>query len=115
MEDVNREFRVMRIQGEYNFTRNEGEILRALLDSKEKGTMVALAVPCIGAGVFITAVDDLFLNDGETYIHVKNYDVTGRIIEKTKIALKEIIGACPLNSKWENPFLKNISDTPIIQ
>jgi hypothetical protein len=115
MEDLKKEFRVMRIQGEYNFTRNEGEILKALLNSKENCTMVALAVPCIGAGVFITAVDDLYLNDGETYIQVKNYDVTGRIIEKTKIALKEIIGVCPLNSKWENPYLKNISDTPITQ
>ncbi len=113
MEGANRELLVMRIQGEYNFTRDEGEILKALLDSKEKGTMLALAVPCIGAGIFITAVDDLFLNDSETYIQVKNYDVTGRIIEKTKIALKEIIGVCPLNSRWENPFLKNISDTPV--
>ena len=105
----------MRIQGEYNFTRSYAEILKALLDSKENGTMVALAVPCIGAGVFITAVEDLFINDDESFIQVKNFDVTGRIIEKTKIALKEIVGACPLHSKWENPFLKNISDSPIIQ
>lgn len=115
MEGENKELLVMRIQGEYNFTRDQGEILRAVLTSKEKGTMLALAVPCIGAGVFITAVDDVFLNDSETFIQVKNYDVTGRIIEKTRISLKEIIGACPLNSKWENPFLKNISDTPIVQ
>lgn len=104
----------MKIQGEYNFTREEAEILKCLLDSKEKGTMIALAVPFIGAGVFITAVDDLFLNDGETYIQIKNYDVTGRIVERTRIPLKEIIGVCPLNSVWENPYLKNITNDPEI-
>jgi len=110
MKDARKDFRVMRIQGDYNFTRDDGEILKALLDSKEKGTMIALAVPFIGAGVFITAVDDLFLNDGETYIQIKNFDVTGRIIEKTRIPLREIIGACPLNSQWANPYLKNMTN-----
>lgn len=99
----------MRIEGEYNFTREQGGILKALLDSKEKGTMIALAVPSIGTGVFISAVDDLFLNDGETFIQLKSYDATGRLIEKTKIPLKEIIGVCSLHSQWENPFLKNLA------
>lgn len=103
-----RGFYVMRIQGEFNFTREAAEILKALLDSKEKGTMIALAVPSIGTGVFITAVDDLFLNDSETFVQLKSYDVTGRIIEKNKIPLKEIIGACPLQSLWQNPYLKNL-------
>lgn len=114
MKEFNENFLVMRIQGDYNFTRDSAEILKALLDSKEKGTMIALAVPYIGAGVFITAVDDLFLNDGESYIQVKNFDVTGRIIEKTKIPIEQIIGACPLNSQWENPYLKNIANDPEI-
>jgi hypothetical protein len=100
----------MKIQGEFNFTRNQSEILTALLDSKQKGTMIALAVPSIGAGVFITAVDDLFLNDGESFVQLKNYDVTGRILERTRIPLKEIVGACPLHSQWQNPYLKSILD-----
>ena len=110
MENTTRDFYVMRIQGEYNFTREQGEILKALLNSKEKGTMIALAVPSIGAGVFISAVDDLFLNDGETFIQVKSFDVTGRIIEKTKIPLKEIDGVCILHSQWQNPYLKNLAN-----
>jgi hypothetical protein len=113
MEKTTKDFYVMRIQGEFNFTREQGEILKALLNSKEKGTMIALAVPAIGSGVFITAVDDLFLNDGETFIQLKSYDVTGRIIEKTKIPLKEIVGACPLHSQWQNPYLKNLTNDKV--
>lgn len=115
MEGIRRHYYVMRIQGEYNFTREPQEILKALLDSKEKGTMIALAVPSIGAGVFITSVDDLFLNDEETFIQLKSFDITGRIIERTKIPIREIIGACPLKSQWENPYLKNLqNDDPVI-
>ena len=110
MESELRNIYVMRIQGEYNFTREEGEILKAVLDSKEKGTMIALAVPSIGAGVFITAVNDVTLNDGETFIHLKSYDVTGRILEKTRLSLKEIVGACTLHSQWQNPYLKNLAN-----
>jgi hypothetical protein len=110
MEKTTKDFFVMKIQGEYNFTREQGEILKALLDSKDKGTMIALAVPSIGSGVFITAAVDVSLNDGETFIHLKSYDVTGRIIEKTCIPLKEIEGACILHSQWENPFLKNLAN-----
>ena len=110
MQEEVRDIYVMRIQGEYNFTREPGEILKAILDSKEKGTMIALAVPSIGAGVFITAADDVSLNDGETFVHLKSYDVTGRIIEKTRISLKEIVGACTLHSQWQNPYLKNLAN-----
>jgi hypothetical protein len=110
MDENTKGFYVMRIHGEYNFTREPGEILNALLNSKEKGTMIALAVPSIGTGVFISAVDDLFLNDGETFIQLKSFDVTGRMLEKTRIALKEIVGACILHSQWENPFLKNLAN-----
>lgn len=97
---------IMRINAENDFTRKPEEILKALLDSKDKGTMIALAVPSIGAGVFITAVDDLFLNDAESFVQLKSFDGTGRIIEKTKIPLKEILGACTLHSQWVNPYLK---------
>lgn len=98
---------VMRIEGEYNFTRDKGEILKALLDSKLHQTMIGLAIPTIGTGVFITSIEEIFLDDVEPIVQLKYLDVNGRLIEKTRFYLREIIGACPLHSKWINPLLRN--------
>jgi hypothetical protein len=93
---------------EFNFSHNPEDILRALLDSKQNETVVALAVPSIGAGIFITAVDEIFLNGEDTYVQLKKYDVTGFIFERNKLKLNEIVSVCPLNSKWQNPYIKSI-------
>jgi hypothetical protein len=93
---------------EFNFSRDPECILRALLDSKHHGTVLAMTVPSIGAGIFITAVDDVLLNGKETYVILKKYDVTGFIFERNTLMINEIVSVCPLNSKWENPYIKNI-------
>jgi hypothetical protein len=91
---------------EYNFTSNPIEILEALTGSKHEEKMVALIVPSIGEGLFITAVDDIVEEGGEAWIILKHYDSTGFMIERNRIGLSEIVGACTLNSKWKNPFMK---------
>src|SRR5688572_6949114 len=94
---------------EYNFTSDRGEILNALQKSKDNQTMVALTVPDIGAGLFITAVDAIIQNENETIIILKQYDITGCMLEKNKFQLNEIVSACSLKSKWVNPYIKTFT------
>jgi acetate kinase len=100
----------------YNFTSNASEILTELNHSKNHQNMVALMVPNLGAGLFITAIDNIIETGSDPVIVVKQYDVSGLILEKNKILLSEISSLCALRSKWKNPYIKScIHNAPFIE
>jgi len=83
------------------------DILRILVASKEEAKSIAISSGRIGEGFFITAVEDIILEEGETIILFKPFDVTGFILPTNKLKLRDIAAVCPLNSEFENPVLKN--------
>jgi hypothetical protein len=91
---------------EYNFIVDSSEIFQALAISKNEERMIALIVPSISEGLFITAVDDIVEQADGKIIIVKQYNSNGIMIKRNKICLHEIMGACLLTSKWVNPILK---------
>jgi hypothetical protein len=92
-----------------NLTFGTQKILRILFDSKENGNTIGIRSPLLGEGFFITAVDDIILQEGETTILFKPFDVTGFMLPTNKLLLADIEAACPLISEFRNPFLKNIA------
>lgn len=91
----------------FESTCTSSEILRILISSKEESKSIAVSSPRIGEGFFITAVDDIILEEGETMILFKPFDATGFILPTNKLHLAEIAAVCPLKSEFENPVLKN--------
>jgi hypothetical protein len=92
------------------FTCTIQEILKALQASKENGTIIALTVPKLGSGIFITAIEDIIEgNEGNVYIKLKDYDVTGFMFERTTLQLTEIISVCALSHKWEGIYHRNVT------
>lgn len=90
------------------FVTDPQQILEVLSQSKSNGTAVALTSPVMGAGYFITAVQDIFLGeaDGDVLIVLKPYDITGYIFPRNKLYLWEIKSVCPFKSAFENPYFK---------
>jgi hypothetical protein len=91
---------------EFNFTNNPVEILQALEESRKHQKMIALFIPVNSDELFVTAVDEIIVDEKQTTIVVKQYDQTGFIIEKNRIRLADIAGVCLLNSAWQNPYMK---------
>jgi hypothetical protein len=83
-------------------------ILKVVVNSKENGNTIGVKSSALGEGFLITAVEDIILEDGETYILFKPFDVTGFILPTNKLRLAEIDAACPLISEFQNPVLRNI-------
>jgi hypothetical protein len=90
-----------------DLTRGEQEILKILINSKENGNTIGLCSSVLGEGFFITAVEDIILQDGETIIVIKPFDVTGFVLPTNTLKLASIEAACPLISEYQNPILKN--------
>jgi hypothetical protein len=84
------------------------EILKVIVNSKENGSTVGIRSSLLGQGFFITAVEDIILEEGETSILLKPFDVTGFVLPSNKLRLAEIEAACPLISEYKNPVLRNI-------
>lgn len=94
----------------FDFIREPTEVLKALLDSKERGTAVGIKADILGKGMFVTGVDDILLGDGNenTTIILKGYDFTGHILETNYVRLTDINGVCKFASKFGNPILKTV-------
>jgi hypothetical protein len=92
-----------------SLVRDPQEILKVIIASKENGNTVGIRSPEFGEGFFITAVEDIILEEGETAILFKPFDVTGFILPTNKLNLHQIEAACALISEFENPVLKNIN------
>jgi hypothetical protein len=94
---------------DFNFLRNSEDILNALLHSKERGNVVGIIAPVLGNGLFLVAVDDIFLNDPEPLIKLKSYDITGFFLDKNVLNLSEIKSICSFQSIFHNPYLGKIA------
>ncbi len=94
-----------------DFVRDPREVLKALLDSKDRGTAIGIKAMPLGKGMFVTGVDEILLGDGQenTRIILKGYDFTGHVLDTNAILLSDIEGICRFSSKFGNPILKALS------
>jgi hypothetical protein len=84
------------------------EILKALQESQNNQTIVGLASPDLGPGIFMTFVLEM-IHDGSGEVAVLNsYDITGYFLEKRKIPVKNISSVIPFRGVFVNPFLKQM-------
>ncbi len=95
----------------FDFIREPTEVLKALLESKDRGTAIGIKSDVLGKGMFVTGVDDILIGDGNenTTIILKGYDFTGHVLEVNYIRLTDILGVCQFSSKFGNPILKTLS------
>ena len=95
----------------FDFVTTQRDIFKALLESKDKGTAVGIRALPLGKGMFITAVDDILIGDGNenTMIILRGHDFTGHVLETSVIRLDQIEGVCIFSSQFGNPILKTIS------
>jgi len=83
-----------------------GQMLDILNESKEQGTAVGIFASILGQEIFVTAVADILI-DKEITVVLKNYDITGYMLETNKLRLSEIKSICPFKSSFENPYMKS--------
>ena len=82
------------------------KIFKALLDSKEKGTVIGITSPILGKTMCLTCIEDLILsNEGELIVVLKSYDINGYILPSNKISLSHIESVYPFTSMFQNPFI----------
>lgn len=87
-----------------------GEMLNILTESKLNGTAVGIYAPVLGNEIYVTAVEDVLIDDEITII-LKSFDVTGYILEKNKLRLDEISSVCAFKSPFQNPFMKPLKSS----
>jgi hypothetical protein len=95
----------------FDFLQEPKDVFKALLDSKDRGTTIGIKAQVLGKGMFVTAVEDILIGDGQenTWIILKGYDFTGHILEANTVRLTDIEGVCIFSSKFGNPILKTLS------
>jgi hypothetical protein len=95
----------------FDFLQEPRDVLKALLECREHGTLIGIKALILGKGMFVTGVEDILIGDGseDTRIILKGYDFTGHVLPINTIRLTDIEGVCEFSSKFGNPILKTLS------
>jgi hypothetical protein len=91
-----------------DFIVHPDEILRAVTASMENGTAIGIYSPVLGNTMYITGVDELFVDGDNTFVVLKKYDMSGHIFECHMLKLSAIVSVCPFTSPLKNPFLEKV-------
>lgn len=86
------------------------KILRILEQSLFDSTLAGIYAPgVLGAGIFITTVEKIFLGVDGVEIMLREYDSTGYILAKNQLSLSDIRRVCSFSSRMANPYLKELT------
>jgi hypothetical protein len=85
------------------------DILRLLLDSKQRGTTIGIRTPVLGRTMVMTGVQDLIFHEAPLVV-LRPYDMSGHMLPQTTISLEDIQSVRPFVSRFENPFITKLSD-----
>lgn len=91
-----------------NFSEDPAEILNILFDSEKYKNAIGVKSAVLGDAVFITAVQSITLEEGQTLIEFMHYDSSGYILPVRKVDIKEIQAVCGFTSPFKNPFLDSL-------
>jgi hypothetical protein len=84
-----------------------GEMLNILAESKANGTAVGISSPLLGTEIYVTAVENIIMDEDVTVV-LKNYDITGYMLETNKLKLADIRSVCPFKSPFQNPYMRTL-------
>jgi hypothetical protein len=87
-----------------------GEMLTILTESKLSGTAVGISAPSLGKEIYVTAVEEIVIGKEITVI-LKNYDITGYMLETNKLKIGEIKSVYPFKSAFENPYMRTLKNS----
>jgi hypothetical protein len=91
----------------FNFIKDKDAMLHALSKSQEKGTLIGVYAKELGEGMFLTGVDKIESVGTQKIIVFETYEIYGKILNRTRVALDEIKMVCPFQIEYVNPLLGN--------
>ena len=90
------------------FITTSDAIFQELVNSKLNGNVIGISSPLLGAGMFLTGIEDILLEGKRSIVVLKRYDVNGHFLSTNNLPLDKIMAVCPFRSKFENPFLAKV-------
>lgn len=87
-----------------------GRMLEILAESKTNGTAVGIYAPVVSRELFVTAVEDIIIDEDVTIV-LKNYDITGYMLETNKVKFDDIRSVCPFTSPFRNPYMRTLKQS----
>jgi hypothetical protein len=93
---------------EVKFLRNEKQMLHHIRLCKRSGGLIGVYADVLGQGMFLTTVEDIEEDDDGTAIVLKPFDMSGRLLKRSTLALKDINAICPFNQMYVEPRVQEI-------
>lgn len=97
----------------FEFVKSKKAILKELVISKKIKKVVGVYCDVLGEGMFLTAVEDIERTQSAEIIVFYQYDITGRLLIRTRVELDNIQLVCPFNKTYENPLFAGRSTETI--
>ena len=91
--------------GTFEVVKFRKSLLKALGESRRRGTTIGIYSDVLGEGMFMTAVEDIYEDTNEIIIVLKRYDLSGSILQRNTLSLSEIRAVCAFDTQYKNPVL----------
>jgi hypothetical protein len=97
----------------FTFIQEKEAILKELLSSLQRGTVIGVYSRALGEGLFLTGVDDIEQDGTRQMIVFETYDISGKPLPKTRISSDEIKMVCPFQIEYINPLLGKVKNVVV--
>lgn len=94
--------------GNLKFIRSPRKMISALQECLDKGAVVGIYSRVLGEGMFLTGVENIYLDDDEKVVVLKRYDLGGNILARTHFSIHEFDSICLLGMAYTNPFMEAV-------
>lgn len=111
MNRVQRHFKASQVfenDQQFDFIVSKEAIFEALIESKNNEKAIGIYCPSLTDTMVITGIENIMEQEEDVLIILKQYDMSGHMLEKNSIYLSEISSVCPFKSPVKNPFLEHI-------
>jgi hypothetical protein len=89
---------------------NPEDILKMLLESQSKQTVIGIISPVFGRVMVMTCVDTLVLEEESPVVVFKPFDIYGCMLPTNKVELEYITSVCAFSSEFKNPLETKLGD-----
>ncbi|MBT1699547.1 hypothetical protein KK083_21795 [Fulvivirgaceae bacterium PWU4] len=88
-----------------DFVKTRKGILKELVLSKQSGKLIGVYSRVLGEGMFLTCVEAIQPHGKDEQIVFHRYDMSGKMLARTRISIDEIHMVCPFNKLFRSPAL----------
>lgn len=98
----------------FNFIKDRQSICKTITACLQSGKLIGVYSRALGDGMFLAGIESLENEAHGKVVVFETYDLSGQVLNRTRLFLDEIKMVCPFDIKYVNPILGQVSNASAV-